>query len=191
MQPSIPNWFEEALEREFRGRFRIRWSKFRREWHIEQRAGRAMHDLPRQVGVDTDRYLRARDGYTFFAAVQPRDTRPCPECHFPMAVPHLAFRESRCDYCGYKGKSGRLVLAYFPLGEKLLQHLRSKLPHHNENVLKEIDLHNERLELGMERNYNAVRQDLLRDGMAATHFATAGLPAKAKDFEAALLRRND
>lgn len=191
MRPSIPTWFEEALEREFRGRFRIRWSGKRKEWHLEQRVGRAVWDAPRVVDPNDDRTIRARDGYAFFAAVQPVPIRPCPVCHLSIPVPYCTFREVRCEYCGYKGLSGRLVLAYFPLGEPLLQHLRSTKLEYTDQNIKALDLHNERLELGLERTAANKRQDALYESMEATSFATAGFPSKAKDFEAGLLKGQD
>lgn len=184
VSPSIPTWFEEALEREFQGRLRVRWSSKRKEWHIEERVGRGVFDPPRNA-ADTDRVERAKDGYRFFAAVQPKPWRACPECHLKMTVPVQEFKEVRCEYCGYKGLSGRLVLAYFPLGHALLEHLRKHDPlrdRTNQN-LKELDLHNERVALGMERDYTGKRQDILYEGVEATHFASAGFPSKARDYE--------
>lgn len=181
IRPSIPAWFEEALEREFQGRLRIRWSQQRNEWHIEEKVGRGVFDAPKN-GKDSDRWMRARDGYRFFAAVQPGTKRACPECRIAMNVPECEFREVQCDYCGFRGLSGRLVLAHFPLGEKLLQHLRKHDPTRDRITknIKEIDLHNERLQLGMDRANEFERQEGLRE-WAYSQFPVAGLPAKQKD----------
>lgn len=185
MAPSIPTWFEEALEREFQGRLRLRWSKRRKEWHLEERVGRGIFAPPRRVEPDDDRVIRARDGYSFIAAIQPKDTRGCPECHLPIRVPHLKFKEVRCEYCGFRGLSGRLVLAYFPFSHALLEHIRKHDPlrDRTQQNVKEVDLHNQRLELGLDRDFTNARQDLLYEGLEATHFAAAGFPSKAKDYE--------
>src|SRR5262245_34380508 len=105
---TAPAWFEELLEREFRGELRIRWSVKRQEWHVEQRVGRAS-TLPHRG--DPDRHRQLSDGYAFHFAVQPALRRPCPDCRFPMDVGELRFIEARCGYCGYVGKSGRKTLA--------------------------------------------------------------------------------
>ena len=184
MQPHLPEWFEEALEREFQGRLRLRWSARRKEWHIEEQVGRGIFDVPKVVDPYDDRTIRARDGYRFVAAVQPKPSRPCPQCHLALDVPELAFREVRCAYCGFKGLSGRMVLAYFPLGEKLLEHMRrhDPLKGRTQQNVKEVDLHNERRTLGLERDNAAQRQDVLMEDLLATHFPTAGLPAKSADY---------
>jgi DNA-directed RNA polymerase subunit RPC12/RpoP len=190
MAPSIPTWFEEALEREFQGLLRIRWSEKRREWHIEQKVGRGIFTPPKAVEVEDDRWIRARDGYAFFAAVQSTPHRRCPECHLMMDVPQCAFREVRCDYCGFKGLSGRLVLAYFPLGEKLLEHLRKHDPYRDrirKNVA-EADRQNQLRDIREDHAATNSRQDFLYEGLEATHFASAGFPGKAKDYNLSLFK---
>lgn len=189
MRPEIPTWFEEALEREFQGRFRIRWSERKREWHFEERVGRAVYDPPKHEG-ETDRWVRARDGYRFMFAIQPAPWRGCPNCHLTVDVPVCKFKEVRCDYCGFRGVGQRYVLAYFPLGEKLLEHIRAHDPVRDmtKRRVKEVDLHNERHQLGMERHSTNVRQDYLYEGMEATSFASAGFPSKAKDYNLGLMK---
>lgn len=49
---------------------------------------------------------------------------PCPTCGLKLRVPEMEFRETRCDYCRTRGKDGRTSAAYFPLGDRLLEHLR-------------------------------------------------------------------
>lgn len=165
MKPVVPEWFEEQLEREFRGELRLRWSEQRKEWHIEQRVGRAALSPPKRWDPHSDRLVRARDGYHFFGAIQPRTTRTCPSCKWPIQVPELTFKEAQCGYCGYKGLSGRMVLAYFPLGWQLIDWLKKHDPtrDHMKRTLKEIDLHNERVELEKEGRAEEERQDVLTD----------------------------
>ena len=61
-----PESFVEKLDREFRGRLRIRWSTERQEWHIEQKIRRGLFPgtKPSKLGWDdtTDAYIRHRDG---------------------------------------------------------------------------------------------------------------------------------
>lgn len=181
MAPSIPQWFEEALEAQFDGDLRIRWSDQRKEWHIEQRVGRAML-APGPVGQD-DRLIRARDGYSFFGAVQAIPRRPCETCGFPIEAPHLRWAEVRCAYCASQGESGRQILAYFPLGHALLQHLRKHDPTKDriKTNIREIDLHNRRRDIAQERAASGESQDYLTDWVTTEHFPVAGLPGKTAD----------
>jgi hypothetical protein len=171
-----PSWFEELLQREFKGELRIRWSNFRREWHIEQRVGRAT-SLP-SFG-DPDRALRAREGYAFHVAIQPGLTRPCPDCRWPMEVGELRFMEARCGYCGYVGKSGRRTLAFFPLNEKLIEHLKRNDPTRDYlyKHLQELDLHNQRVEAQREAANQEERYDALTD-VALSQIPSVGYTGK-------------
>lgn len=49
---------------------------------------------------------------------------PCPKCGLKMSVPELHFGEAICYGCRLHGRDGRHTAAYFPLGERLLEHLR-------------------------------------------------------------------
>ena len=173
---TAPRWFEDLLEREFRGDLRIRWSERRQEWHVEQRVGRAA-SVP-HFG-DPDRWRRAAEGYAFHLAIQPRLERACPDCGWPMRVGEMRFVEASCGYCGYKGRSGKRTLAFFPLNEKLIDHLKRNDPtrDHLYKHLKELDLYNQRVEMQREAKWKDERHDILRD-VALSQIPSVGYTGK-------------
>ena len=44
---TIPESFAERLDAAFKGRLRIRWSDARKEYHLEQKVGRALSKIGR------------------------------------------------------------------------------------------------------------------------------------------------
>lgn len=72
---------------------------------------------------------------------------PCPQCNLPLKVPELRFKEVRCEHCIRRGRDGRILAGYFPLGEALLEHLRRTDPLRGaiERLSQEADKHNQRL----------------------------------------------
>jgi hypothetical protein len=117
-----PSDFTSTLEREFQGRLRIRWSPLRSEWHIEEKVGRGIFEVP-LIEWD-DRYIRVRDGYAHVMAIQPRDTMSCPLCHFPIPVPVFETAEAKCDYCISRGRDARFRAAFYPLNHRLITFLK-------------------------------------------------------------------
>ena len=112
------------IEREFEGRYRLRWSPRKGEWHLEQKCGRAA-DPPCHISEGDDTLIRARDGYWFVLAIRPGDRMPCPGCGQTIKVPVLEFGEATCEWCQRHGKDGRYPAAYFPLdSDRLLEHIR-------------------------------------------------------------------
>lgn len=113
----------EQLERVFGGRLRIRWSPRLREFHIEQKVGR-MALAPIRVDEGDDDMVRARDGYWFVMSIRQGDRMPCPDCGFELKVPVMDTADIRCEYCALRGRTTRVVAGFWPLNERLIEHLR-------------------------------------------------------------------
>lgn len=156
IRPYDPGDFEAKLEREFRGRLRIRWSTKRGEWHIEQRVRRGMLEgqKPSKKGWDEsrDEYVRYRDGYVLVMAVTTGDKWACPICGHDMNVPFMQTTHVRCDFCKLQGKSGRQSVVHMPLGDVLMNHLKSIDPENpiSEKLAEDLDRQNEALARTME-----------------------------------------
>ncbi len=127
----IPSSFEDELHREFGGRFRIRWSNRREEYHIEYKVlpGQVLEPPKGKDGrydTEDDDYIRARDGYDFIVAIRRGDRMPCPACGATMAVSKLEMKESVCQSCMRLGgqRDGRFAVVYYPLNHILIEHLR-------------------------------------------------------------------
>lgn len=124
MQP--PKTFVDKLRREFPD-LHIRWSRKTHTWHVEQQVGRGCL-APFRMNDADDRYIRAQLGRWLVCQVTPGDRIPCPECFLPLSVPHLRFKEVKCENCIRQGRDGRVTAGYFPLGTALLEHLRETDP---------------------------------------------------------------
>lgn len=148
-----PKDFVTRLNSVFSGRLRIRWSTARGEYHIEQRVGRAAHP-PYRISAIDDSLIRARDGYTFVMAVRPGDRMPCPHCRLTLKVPVMHTAEVICGYCRMSGRDGRHRAAFFPLGELLIDHLRSIDPERgaHKEMVDAADRANRALMAARERN---------------------------------------
>lgn len=138
-----PTTFTRQLKDEFQDRLRIRWSAKRREFHIEQRVGR-MAPNPCRIDEGDDDLIRARDGYIHVMSISPGDRTPCPECHFELQVPVMDTADIRCPYCQIKGRTTRVVAGYWPLNERLIDHLRKLDPlrGHSHELAAEADRRN-------------------------------------------------
>jgi hypothetical protein len=117
-----PEEFTSKLERQFRGRLRIRWSPTKEEWHIEERVGRGVFEVPHKK--NTDSYARVRDGYAFVMSVKPREWMPCPFCNRKLDVPMFHTGEAVCRSCQGLGREARFRAAFYPLNDSLLRYLR-------------------------------------------------------------------
>lgn len=160
-----PESFVDKLEREFRGRLRIRWSSQRGEWHIEQKVARGLFPgtKPTKKGWDesNDRYVEHRDGYVLIMAVRTGDRMPCPRCGHELKVPFMETTHLKCDFCRLMGKSTYVAAVYFPLGDSLIEYLKKIDPENpiSEQLAEDLERHNAALAASMER-------DALRPGEA-------------------------
>lgn len=115
----ISEEFQRKLTHRFDGRFRVRWSVASKEYHLEQKVGRAFwQTLP--IDPADDGRVRQRDGYVLTARVRPGDRVGCKYCGTTLKVPVRAFKEVKCFSCGQSNS----VLGYFPLDDLLLDYIQ-------------------------------------------------------------------
>jgi hypothetical protein len=135
------------------GRFRIRWSVARGEYHIEQKVETAA-DLPIRISEIDDSLICARDGYWFVFAIRNGDRMACPACGLTIKVPVMEFKEAVCDHCRTKGRDGRYPAAFWPLNDRLIEHIRMIDPFRDDsaaNLAERADEHNARMQASRER----------------------------------------
>jgi hypothetical protein len=160
-----PESFVERLEKEFRGRLRIRWSQEKGEWHIEQKVARGLFPgtKPTKRGWDEsrDRYVEHRDGYILVMSVRTGDRMPCPRCHMELKVPFMETTHVRCEFCRLQGRTTNVAAVFFPLSDSLIDHLKSIDPENpvSERLAEDLERQNAALSASMER-------DALRPGEA-------------------------
>lgn len=119
---SIPESFSRALDRQFDGRFRARFSVKRQTFQLEERCDVARLP-PIEIDSADDDLIRAVDGYSFFAEVTPGTACLCPRCGQDTFAVVRAFRATACSKCGKKS-----IRCFWPLEESLLEHIRSTDP---------------------------------------------------------------
>lgn len=127
-----PEEFVERLNQVFGGRYRIRWSDARNEWHIEQKVRRGIAEgfadvNPRHVKRAREKHddlVRARDGYVLTMAVKAGTRDYCKTCNTQLSVPAFETQVITCPYCASRGRHSHQTAGYFPLSDSLIDHLR-------------------------------------------------------------------
>jgi hypothetical protein len=150
---TVPTDFARALEREFQGRLRVRWSTQRQEWHVEQKIRRGLADFPADPN-GSDEHQRLRDGYMYILSIRPGDRMPCPRCASTLKVPHLEFREIICDFCKFTGKEYKVAAGYWPLNDKLIERLKELDPERSMTKVQrtQVDARNRALEEAQQKH---------------------------------------
>lgn len=151
-----PESFTDRLASAFNNRLRIRWSHERQEYHIEQKVRRGIFPgtKPKKKGWDetVDKYVEHRDGYVFIMAVRTGDRMPCPRCGHELRVPFMETTHVKCAYCRLIGRQTYVAAVYFPLGDALINHLKTIDPTNpiSEKIVEDLDRQNEALAARME-----------------------------------------
>lgn len=126
MMERLPDSAERRLQDEFHGRVRIRWSRQRRCFMVEQREAESLEPGSVDLNHDNDEQVRARDGFSLMYEVWPGSKAPCPHCGLPVALIPGRIRRYTCEGCKAMGKSSNHVdiASFYPDSEALLQELR-------------------------------------------------------------------
>lgn len=153
-----PESFVEKLDREFRGRLRIRWSNERSAWLIEQRVRRGLFpgQKPTRKGWDesSDRYTQYRDGTIEVMEVRTGTLMDCRRCGSELKVPFMDTTAIRCNYCRMRGHDPSMAAVFIPLNDTLINHLKSIDPSNpiSESLADDVDRANEFLDASRERD---------------------------------------
>lgn len=170
---NVPVEFSARLESAFQGRLRLRWSDAKQEFHLEQRVGRALSNLP-IVNRDDER-IRARDGYLFVLAIQPSTRAGCPRCSTTVQVPIREFREVACPMCRLSGREYKFSAAHFPLDDELINYLKQLDPTRGASAEQRtrVDAANERMLAQQRDKFLNSTSDAFRDDFTRI----AGIPS--------------
>lgn len=121
----VPLEFKQRFLSEFPN-YRIRWSLKKQNWMVEQKVDNP--DLPFRPDLFDDSMIRAKDGYWQVMAFQPGDRMSCPACSFTIKVPMRESAEAVCPQCRLRGRDGRVMAAYWPFDECLIEELKATDP---------------------------------------------------------------
>lgn len=141
----IPETFTERLEQEFGGRLRIRWSPSEYRFRIEQKVARAIMWPDRPVLENDDDLQCVKDGYFHVLSVTPGDKMKCKVCAAPIPVPVGEMQMVHCPTCKAMGRQMRYAVAFFPLNDMLIEHLKKIDPERNlaRDTVAELNARNE------------------------------------------------
>ncbi len=157
----LEKWFKDELDRDFSGRLRLRWSKARNSWMLEEKAGRPT--LPsRKISEIDDAGIRGRDGYRYVLEVRPGTMLPCPRCKKDVKIPALEFKEAKCPYCAHRFRA-----VYFPIGPLLLEHIRKIDPYRGglERVARDHEAADAEFVINQRKQVDTLTNDMLRDNL--------------------------
>lgn len=170
---TVPTDFAKRLDREFRGRLRLRWSNRKQEFQLEQKVRRALAEGPVKDSQDDDG-IRRRDGYLYLLSVRPGTRMPCPRCNTEVRVPEFEFREVSCPMCKLAGREHRFSAGYFPLTDLLIDHLKTLDPEREatRRLRDQVNAANTRLQQQSERQV----LDRMADAVTDDFTRIAGIP---------------
>lgn len=143
-----PETFEDLMNTRLGDGYRLRWSKEKNLWCIEQKVGRGVFETP--GNPEDDRTIRLRDGYAIVMEFRADEYFKCPSCGFHIHAPIGTIKEVRCAYCELYGERQIFYTGYFPLCDKLLERLeqthyrradewRTQMDVKNKNIIKEVE----------------------------------------------------
>ena len=154
----VPESFEDKLKSEFRGRLRIRWSHQRKGWLIEQKVARGLFPgtKPTKKGWDesSDPYVQHRDGYVEIMEVRPGTSMDCRRCGHELKVPFMETTHVKCGYCTLIGRQTYHAVVHMPLGDILINHLKTIDPENpiSERLADDLERKNQALAASMEKD---------------------------------------
>lgn len=106
--------------------YRVREAPDRQSILIEQKVGRGCVDVPLSEGDES--YARARDGFGLVLRTLKGSRFPCRSCGHVLSAPVMRFGQIRCEYCHEHGETSLYNVGYFPLCDRLLDHLEQTHP---------------------------------------------------------------
>ena len=148
--------FEDELFRRLGREYRLRWSARKETFRIEQKVAQPKMDIhPVVREKNPDEFERLRDGYILVCEIAPAPTMKCNRCGERLDVPALEWKEVKCHSC-YASKersNTQFYVAYFPLCEKLLQHLESTSPKRGYEWVKDLMRKNAEMKAAQQRDW--------------------------------------
>lgn len=128
---SIPEYFTDALETRFGGRFRLRWSDVEHVYLLEQKVRRALAEGFAPIVIKSERHrklmyenqIRARDGYVLSMKITPGTHTYCTRCDTRMDVPAHTMAQVACPICAQQGHRSTFAGGHWPLNDALLHEL--------------------------------------------------------------------
>lgn len=155
---NTPKWFEEELDFQSRGRYRLRWSVGRQRWQIEEKQERA-RTKTRPISAIDDEGIREIEGYSLVSEIAPGTRAKCDRCFSEMRVTEQKFKTTKCPGCGKEH-----VICYWELGEGLLEHMRKINPDSGgiDRVFTEVDAKTKTRNIGRQRDLRNTGESILK-----------------------------
>lgn len=106
--------------------YRVRESPDHQAYLVEVRVGRGTYETP--LGEGDERYARVRDGYALVLRTLKYPYFRCGECNMTLQAPTMLFGEVTCPHCPRQDSRSIYFVGYFPLCDRLLDHLERTHP---------------------------------------------------------------
>lgn len=156
-----PETFESAMQARLGRDFRLRWEPRAEVFCIEQKSAHGTYENP--TDYSDPAYERVRDGYSLVMEIAPRPWVKCVECTGIIPLPELRFAEVRCPWCAYKGEKEIHFTGYFPLSDRLLEHLDRLSPKRVLDAARERDKRNYEAKRTAARDYDNRSEAILSE----------------------------
>lgn len=142
--------FENLMNYRLGDGYRLRWSKEKSLWVIEQKIGRGVFEA--YGHPESDSTIRLRDGFALVLEFRTDPQFKCPSCGFHLFAPPMKIGEVRCSYCEEFGERQVFYTGYFPMCDKLLEKLEYSHPRRADVWRKEMDDKNRQIVKDVERS---------------------------------------
>lgn len=160
--------FEDQLFRRLGREYRLRWSSRKETFAIEQKVDQPKMSInPIIRKKNPEQFERLRDGYVLVCEVAPAPTMRCNRCGERLEVPALEWKEVKCSACyAHRERANtQFYVAYFPLCERLLQHLESTSPKRGYAWVKDMLEGNAKVKATQQRDWENHTEAGLKDYM--------------------------
>jgi RNA polymerase subunit RPABC4/transcription elongation factor Spt4 len=117
LAPFVAPSFLRGLARDFHGDIRVRWSPVRNRWQIERKGKEVAKLSDPKDRFDT--WVRVATGYYRVMECSPGSLICCSYCQKDYSQELFTLKAAKCPACGKE----ELVMNW-PLGDRLLEHLR-------------------------------------------------------------------
>jgi hypothetical protein len=150
---------------------------------VEQKVSHAIEVPPEGDDFITS---RVRDGYGLVMEFSARPFKICEECGSKVPLPVLEIAEVGCDFCNTASRINThdkklWFTGYFPLCDKLIEHLERTAPKRNGAWIAEMEAQNRRAALAPKRAFRnhaeAVAKDYWNQVAGNTVIGYGGGPA--------------
>jgi len=179
LAPFLPESFVRALKRDFNDNIRVRWSPVRNRWQIERRGREVVKHADPKDRFDT--WTRVATGYYRVLECSPGSKVCCSFCGKDYSQELFTLKAAKCPRCGKE----ELVMNW-PLGDRLLEHLRFTDPERDglQRMWRDLEAEELALEVSQQREKDNIGESIWKEEFTNLfEIQSRGYEGKAKFWE--------